>query len=65
MRVEAQMMSWCVCVHACMCVDLSGTWRQQAQQCDSWTATMKHSVGLLNKQVGDKEKSCKDEKKRQ
>ena len=25
---------------------------------------MKHSVELLNKQVEDKEKSCKDEKKR-
>ena len=43
--------------------DLSGTWREQAQQCHSWKATIKHSVELLKKQVEDKEKSCKDEKK--
>ena len=43
--------------------NLFGTWRVQAQQHDSWRATIKHRVELFNKQVGDKEKSCKDKKK--
>ena len=41
--------------------NLSGAWREQAQQRDSWRATIKCSVELLNKQVEDKERSCKDE----
>ena len=44
--------------------NLSGSWREQAQERDSWRATIKPRVELLNKQAEDKEKSCKDEKKR-
>ena len=44
--------------------NLSGSWREQAQECDSWRATIRRRVELLNKQAEDKEKSCKDEKKR-
>ena len=44
--------------------NLSRSWREQAQERDSWRATIKRRVELLNKQTEDKEKSCKDEKKR-
>ena len=44
--------------------NLSGTWREQAQERDSWRNTIKHSVEVLNKQAEDTEKSRKDEKKR-
>ena len=45
--------------------NLSGSWREQAQESDSWRATIRRRVELLSKQAEDKEKSCKDEKKRQ
>ena len=44
--------------------NLSRSWREQAQERDSWRATIRRRVELLNKQAEDKEKSCKDEKKR-
>ena len=44
--------------------NLSRSWREQAQERDSWRATIKCRVELLNKPAEDKEKSCKDEKKR-
>ena len=44
--------------------NLSRNWREQAQECDSWRATIRRRVELLSKQAEDKEKSCKDEKKR-
>lgn len=43
--------------------NLSETWRKQAQERDSWRATIKHSAELLNKQAEDNEKSRNDEKK--
>ena len=44
--------------------NLSDTWREQAQERDSWRNSIKHSVEVLNKQAEDTEKSHKDEKKR-
>ena len=44
--------------------NLSRSWREQAQERDSWRATIRHRVELLNKQAEDKEKACKDEQKR-
>ena len=44
--------------------NLSRSWREQAQECDSWRATIRHRVELLNKQAEYKEKACKDEQKR-
>ena len=44
--------------------NLSRNWREQAQKRDSWRATIRRRVEFLNKQAEDKEKSCKDEKKR-
>ena len=43
--------------------NLSETWREQAQERNSWRATIKHSAELLNKQAEANEKSRKDEKK--
>ncbi len=43
--------------------NLSKSWRKQAQEHDSWRATIKRKVELLNKQAEDQETSCKDEKK--
>ena len=45
--------------------NLSGSWREQAQESDSWRATIRRRVELLSKQAEDKEKSRKDENKRQ
>ena len=44
--------------------NLSRSWREQAQERDSWRATIRRRVELLNKQAEDKEKACKDEQKR-
>ena len=43
--------------------NLSRSWREQAQKRDSWRATIKHRVELLNKQAEDKEKAYKNEQK--
>ena len=43
--------------------NLSRSWREQVQERDSWRATIRHRVELLNKQAEDKEKACKDEQK--
>ena len=44
--------------------NLFRSWREQAQERDSWRATIRCSVEGPIKQAEDKEKSCKDEKKR-
>ena len=44
--------------------NLPGTWRELAQERNSWRTTIKHSVELLNKKAEETEKSCKDDKKR-
>ena len=44
--------------------NLSRSWREQAQERDSWRATIRRRVELLNKQAEDKQKACKDEQKR-
>ena len=44
--------------------NLSESWREQAQERDSWRATIKHSAEFLNRKAEDTEKSRKDEKKR-
>ena len=45
--------------------NLSGTWREQAQERNSWRNTIKHSVEVINKQAEDTEKSRKDKEKQQ
>ena len=42
--------------------NLSGTWREQAQERDSLHNTIKHSVEVLKKQAEDSEKNRKDKK---
>ena len=44
--------------------NLSRSWREQVQGNDSWRATIKRRVELLNKQAKDKEKCRKDAQKR-
>ena len=44
--------------------NLSKSWREQSQERDSWRATIRRRVELLNNQAEDKEKACKDEQKR-
>ena len=44
--------------------NFSRSWREQAQERDSWRATIRPRVEVRNKQVKDKEKGCKDEQKR-
>ena len=43
---------------------LSGVWRKQAQDRNSWRSTIKESVELLNDQAEATEKSLKDQKKK-
>ena len=43
--------------------NLSGTWREYAQECDSWCTTIHHSVEHLNIEAENNEKTGKDEKK--
>ena len=43
--------------------NLSGTWREYAQECNSWCTTIHHSVEHLNIEAENNEKSHKDEKK--
>ena len=43
---------------------LSGVWREQALDHDSWRSTIKHSVELLNDQAEATERSLKDQKKK-
>ena len=42
---------------------LSRTWREEAQECLSLSATIKHSIGVLYKQAEVNEKSHKHETK--
>ena len=44
--------------------NLSGTWREQAQERDFWRNIIKHSVEVLNNEAEDSEKNRNDEKKR-
>ena len=44
--------------------NLSETWREQAQERDSWRITIKRSAEFLNQQAEASEKGRKDEKKR-
>ena len=43
--------------------NLCGTWREHAQEYNSWCITIQHSVELLNIEAENNEKSQKDEKK--
>ena len=45
-------------------LNLSESWREQAQERDSWRTTIRNSVEHLNRRAEDTEKSRKDEKKR-
>ena len=42
--------------------NLSGTWREHAQEHDSWCTTIQRSVERLNIETENNEKSRKDEK---
>ena len=44
--------------------NLSESWREQAQERDSWRTTIRNRVEHLNRRAEDTEKSRKDEKKR-
>ena len=44
--------------------NLSRTWREQAQECDSWCTTIQCSVERLNIETENSERSRKDKKKR-
>ena len=43
--------------------NLSGTWREQAQEHGSWCTTIQRSVEHLNIEAENNERSCKDKKK--
>jgi hypothetical protein len=44
--------------------NLSGGWKEQAQDSESWRTTIKHSAELLNEQAEIAEKCLKDQKKK-
>ena len=43
--------------------NLSGIWKEHAQEHDSWCTTIQQSVERLNIEAENNKKSCKDEKK--